>query len=336
MPAQPRGIFFVTTIPDPRPWLQALRTSLAAVKLPEGYPPLEVNLYPTLSPGTTALSLMASFWAGVDKNLADPTFPRSIPLVRMVDPEMTRSMAESCLLHSLWSHRQLHLYNALKRTAEWNKRPLRRTFQPLTEERVVGILGLGTLGRAAATVLARQGFQVLGWARSRRPPLEVVSFDDLNDFESTETPCICKENEEGFDEVMSRSEILINLLPLTDETRNILGMKNLSKLPQHAVLVNLARGAHVVEDELISALDKGILSHAILDVFVTEPLPSDHALWNHPKVTITPHVSALTNPRTAGPVVAETIRRHLLRDGPLLNVVDHSRVIRIPYTARHS
>ncbi|KAJ3102575.1 hypothetical protein HDU97_000444 [Phlyctochytrium planicorne] len=366
------GIYFVTTIPDPRPWLEALRSALGAIRGVEGG--LEINLYPIDEGGSRAiieqerkegrasllpldpkpedveiaviadpppgllkglpkLKIMASLWAGVDRMLRDDTFPRQIPLVRMVDPEMTRSMAESVLMHTIWGHRQMHFYRELQDAAVWNKRPLNGLFQPMTKERTVGILGLGTLGRAAATVLVRNGFNVLGYTRSLYPDLiiSVISEPDLakpsSEISSTALKTVTVpilSGPEGLDQVLSRSQILINLLPLTPETANIINLPTLSKLPTHSVIINLARGGHVNEDDLIQALDQGIIAHAILDVFQIEPLPPTHRLWKHPKVTVTPHVSALTNPSTAGPIVAETIRRYLCND-PLENVVSWDR-----------
>ncbi|KAJ3104168.1 hypothetical protein HDU96_009015 [Phlyctochytrium bullatum] len=411
-PIRPRGIFFITSMLEPRAWLEALRRSLLAVPVPEGHPPLQVNLYPvphggvsaaieedralrnaqlaktgtalpfgategarglapeallTLDPGPgevevaiiadpprgllkefSGLRLLASLWAGIDGFLADPTLPKHVPLVRMVDPEMTRSMAESCLLHSIWSHRQLHLYRLQQAAHTWNKRPIANQFQLLTQERTVGILGLGTLGRAAATALVRHGFNVVGWTRTERKALGVVCLEDARDYGEDPSedagevaaarmqgqlarPTVVEKEvhvlfgEAGLAEVLAKSEVLINLLPLTEETRGVLNYERLKLLPSHAVVVNLARGAHVVENDLIRALDEGILAHAVLDVFEKEPLPKDHPLWTHPKVTITPHVSALTNPRTAGPIIAETVRRYITGDKPLANVIDFQR-----------
>ncbi|KAJ3217030.1 hypothetical protein HDU67_008588 [Dinochytrium kinnereticum] len=375
---RPRGIYFITTMPDPTPWLEAIRRALSQVQLPPHHPPLHLNLYPSNTP--TALSilakeshhpvtplplhpapqevevaiiadpppnllhtfpnlrLIASLWAGVDKVLADPTLPHHLPLVRMVDPEMTRSMAESCLLHCLWAHRQMHLYGLQQRDRVWKKRPLGGTvFQPLTRERRVGILGLGTLGRAAASVLARQGFDVMGWTRTTRSPLSVTvlteggedSHPSVRDVTSKvamkEVLVPCLSGEEGFWDVVRGSEILVNLLPLTEETRGVLNRKTFLEMPPGAVLVNLGRGGHVVEGDLVEALEGGRLGHAVLDVFEVEPLPVEHSFWRHPKVTVTPHVSALTNPSTAGPVIAETVRRYCVGDGPLANVVDMRR-----------
>ncbi len=234
------------------------------------------------------LRLIQSLWMGVDGLLADATLPRGVPLARLVDPGMLAAMSETVLACVLDWHRKHYRYRAQQRERRW--RPLR---QALASDRTVGLLGLGELGRDAAAKLAALGFGVCGW--SRRPKA-------LAGVE-------CFAGEDGLRALLARSGALVCLLPLTEQTRGILNTEAFARLPEGACLINVGRGAHLVERDLIAALDSGHLAHAYLDVFATEPLPADHPFWAHPGITLTPHVAALTEPRTAAAVVAENVQR---------------------------
>jgi glyoxylate/hydroxypyruvate reductase len=249
------------------------------------------------------LKLIQSLWAGVDSLLRDSSLPKNVPLARLVDPALTQAMIETVLAHMLALHRQIPAYAKQQQARIWN--PLA---QPSASERTVGILGLGHLGRECATHLERIGFRVIGWS-SRPTTLEgITTFD----------------GQSGLQSVLEQSEILVNLLPLTDETRGILNAQVFQTMLAGSSLINVARGAHVIDADLIAALDSGHLEHAILDVFTQEPLPENHAFWHHSKITVLPHVAAITNPATASTVVAGNIQR--LRSGqPLENLVDRSR-----------
>lgn len=238
--------------------------------------------------GFTGLKLIQSLWMGVDTLLADATLPRGVPLARLVDPGMLTAMSETVLARVLDWHRDLYRYRAHQRERRWQPLP-----QVFASERTIGLLGLGELGRSAATKLAALGFSVCGW--SRRP--------------KTLPGIECFAGEEGLERLLSRSSALVCLLPLTPRTRGILNAATLAQLPEGACLINVARGAHVVECDLLAALDAGHLAHAYLDVFETEPLPREHPFWTHPRVSVTPHVAALTDPRTALPSVIENLKR---------------------------
>jgi glyoxylate/hydroxypyruvate reductase A len=245
-----------------------------------------------------SLRLVQSLWMGVDGLLSEPSgLPAGVPIARMVDPGMTRAMPEAALAHVLHLHRAHDVYARQQRAREWRQRPL-----PAAAKRSVGVLGLGELGARTARVLAQHGFRVHGWSRTPKHIDGVATQTDL-------------------EAVLAASEILVNLLPLTAETRGLLDARRLAALPAGACLVNLARGAHVVEADLLAVLDGGHLRHAVLDVFAEEPLPPEHPFWAHPAVTVLPHVAALSTLESCLPVAVENIRR--LRAGePLLHLVD--------------
>ncbi|MGH8703960.1 MAG: NAD(P)-dependent oxidoreductase, partial [Burkholderiales bacterium] len=166
-----------------------------------------------------------------------------------------------------------------------------RLAQHLPADRTVGLLGIGELGTDAAGKLLALGFNVCGWSRRPRALPGVQ----------------CFAGEPGLAEILKRSGALVCLLPLTDQTRGVLNARAFSRMPQGACVINVARGAHLVTQDLIAALDSGHLAHAYLDVFETEPLPEDSPLWTHPGVTVTPHVAALTEPRTSIPKIVANV-----------------------------
>ena len=248
------------------------------------------------------LKLIASLGAGVDHLFADPQLPRGVPLMRLVDPHMTTAMSEYVQLQVLRLHRQDLTYLGQQRAGLWRPLP-----QPNAAERPVGVLGLGILGAEAAFKLKVLGFEVAGWSR-REKKLPGIA---------------CFHGPDGLADMLRDVEILVCLLPLTPTTEGILDARLFSRLPRGAGLVNCARGRHLVEADLLAALDSGQLSAAVLDVFHDEPLPPQHPFWRHQKIVVTPHVAATTNAPTAAAVVAEAIRR--LRNGkPIPNRVDWS------------
>jgi glyoxylate/hydroxypyruvate reductase A len=249
------------------------------------------------------LKLILSLGAGVDHLLGDPRLPLHLPIVRLVDPHMTAAMSEYVVLQVLRLHRRDLDYRAQQEAGDW-----RELDQQNAGERRVGILGLGELGQDTAKKLKALGFDVAGWSRSEKNLGGIASYAGAT----------------GFAPLLSRSEILICLLPLTTETEGILNASTLALLPRGAALVNAARGAHLVEEDLLAALASGQVSAAVLDVFRQEPLPAGHLFWHHPRVIVTPHVAAFTNPVTAAPIILDNIRR--FEDGrPLLNQVDLAR-----------
>ena len=240
--------------------------------------------------GLPALRLIQSLWAGVDRLLADTTLP-AVPIARMVDPAMNAAMAETALWAVLSLHRGFFDYAERQRQREWRVHTQRRA----DEVRVL-VLGQGQMGRAAAVRMAQQGYALSTWRRdgSALAPL------------------------------LGQADIVVNLLPLTHETRGLLDCRFFAALPPSASIVNLGRGAHVVDADLLAALDNGRLRHAVLDVFHIEPLPTAHPYWQHPRVTILPHAAAGTDTRSAAAVAVTNLRA--CRDGgEILNLVERNR-----------
>jgi glyoxylate/hydroxypyruvate reductase len=251
-----------------------------------------------------SLQMIQSLWAGVDGLLKDPTLPAHIPIVRMIDPSMADAMAQAALAHVLSAHLHHDDYARDQRRGVW--RPVGPT---RTGNQSVGVLGLGNIGRNVAQRLASAGFHTIGWAKSKVPLIEGVKVFTGRD---------------ELSKVLERSDILVNLLPLTPDTHSILGSENLGRLPVGSVIINFGRGAHVVEDDLVALLDSAHIRHAVLDVFETEPLPSSCQLWNHLRVTITPHVAGPSDPKNCAAVVADNLRRWR-RGERLQNTVDQVR-----------
>ena len=216
---------------------------------------------------------------------------------------MARSMSEFVLAQVLKYHRRLDHFAAEQRAGRWSfalPEPPRATR--------VGIMGLGELGRHAAGVLVGQGFTVRGWSRSPRELPGGTAFAGA----------------EGLENFLGGTDVLVCLLPLTPATRGMLDARLLAGLPPGARLVNVGRGAHLVEADLLVALDDGRLAHATLDCFAEEPLPPGHPFWSHPRIDVTPHVAAFADPESAADEVAENLRR--LRDGrPLRHLVDRAQ-----------
>jgi len=249
------------------------------------------------------LELICSLWAGVDGLLADPAFPCTVPLTRLIDPQLTTAMVESVLLHVLSAHRLAPRYRLQQTLREW-----RQHRQPQAAERTVAILGFGHLGRACGEALLLLGFRVAGWSRTANahPRIE------------------CVHGDAGLADILSRANIVVSLLPITPQTHGLLDAARLALLPAGAAIVNVGRGAVIDEAALLAALDAGRLEAAILDVYRQEPLPPGHPFWTHERVWVYPHVAAETDPRSAARVVADTVRRFRAGE-PLPERVDPSR-----------
>ena len=246
------------------------------------------------------LRLIISLGAGVDHLLDDPELPRQVPICRIVDRTLTMRMTEYVVLHVLRHHRRQRAYDAQQRARGWGW--LR---EPAAADRKVGIWGLGALGGDAAEKLVALGFEVAGWSRSLK---QLPGIDS-------------HVGRDGLKRFLNRTEILVCLLPLTPKTAGILNRETLAALPPGASLVNAARGGHVVEDDLLAALDSGHIAEATLDVFQAEPLGADHRFWSHPRVTVTPHIASITDPTSVADFVVEQIRR-LNAGEPLQNLID--------------
>ena len=234
-------------------------------------------------------NLKAIFWlgAGVDHLLKDKDLPRQVPIIRLVDDGLTAGMTEYVLLHTLRYHRRLPELEAHQRERRWHK-----LAYSLAKDRRIGIMGMGVLGSDAASRLIGLGFDVAGWSRVPKQLAGLTSFH----------------GDDGLKPFLNRSEILVCLLPLTPATTGIVNARTLAALPRGATVINAARGGHVVDVDLIAALDRGHIAHATLDVFTTEPLPVEHPFWRHPRITVTPHVASVTISETASRVIIEGLK----------------------------
>lgn len=308
------NIIFIS--PDnPSPWRKALRKHL---------PEADVFCWGTDDIGadfdTSAMDyalawkpepgLLASFpnlkgifnmGAGVDALLLDQTLPRHVPLVRLVDPQLSSGMVEYVAHWVLHFHRDMHVYARQKRARDWTQHN-----NATTATRRVGVLGLGELGQSCAHALLMLGFENLsGWSRTTKQLPGVQSFA----------------GDDGLKDFLKQAEILVCLLPLTDGTRGLINTETLALLPKGAFIINAGRGPLVVDDDLITALESGQVEAAALDVFNTEPLPQDHPYWGMDSVFITPHIASLSTPMSSSVVIAEAL--HDLEAGKIpANLVD--------------
>lgn len=248
------------------------------------------------------LKVLFSSGAGID-HVDFSAVPAHLPIVRMVEPGIVNGMVEYVSLAVLALHRDFFDYVEAKAAQVWD--PLE---VPPAPARTIGVMGMGVLGRAVLERLATYGFRLRGWNRSLRQMDGVESFAGADQLQPFLEGC----------------DVLICLLPLTPATKGILNCKVFSALSAGAAVINVGRGAHLVDADLLDALDSGRLSRAILDVTDPEPLPPEHPFWTHPRVFLTPHVASMTQPETAAPILLENIRRHQ-RGEPLMDVIDRSR-----------
>jgi len=249
------------------------------------------------------LKAIVSLGAGIDHVLADTELPRRIPIIRTVGTDLTQRMREYVALHVLRHHRNMPAISANQRTHQWE--PL---VVPPATDRTVGMMGLGNLGGTAASTLAALGFETLGWARTKREIEGVTTYA----------------GEAEFDTFVRRCEILVCLLPLTEATTGILDAELFARLPRGASVINAGRGQHLIDDDLLEALGSGQLSHATLDVFHVEPLPSEHAFWSHPSITVTPHIASLIDAPTGSRIVSANIER-FEHEGSVADLADAER-----------
>ncbi len=297
--------------PDIAPWLAALSRALGieihtpAQMSPEERAKVEIAIVANPDPADLqqlpGLKWIHSVWAGVER-LVSELGPDAPPIVRLIDPELSRTMAEAVLAWTFYLQRDMPAYAAQQAQRLWQQRPYRHP-----RDVTVGVLGLGQMGLAAAARLQDAGFSVIGWSQSlKRPgfPTHV--------------------GEAGLTETLSQSDIVVCLLPLTAQSLGVLNATTLAHLPKGAAVINFGRGPLIDTDALTAALDAGHLSHAVLDVFATEPLPPASPLWGHPKITVLPHISAPTDVTSASAIVAANIRRYLA-DGTLPETVDRQK-----------
>ena len=302
-------ITFCCTDTKAEPWLRGLQAALPQAHISlwhSGDAPADYAVVwsPPQAFFDQQPQLKAAFniGAGVDALLALQV-PKGTQLVRLDDAGMSVQMAEY-VCHALIRHtRELDAYEADTRAGHWSfRKPLARVDFP------VGILGLGVLGERVAQAVAQFEFPVLGWSRSPKQIAGVQSFSGAQEL----------------DRFLEGTRVLVNLLPLTPETENILNRRNLSQLQSGAYLINVARGRHLVEDDLLPLLESGQLAGAMLDVFRTEPLPAGHPFWTHPRITVTPHTSARTLRSESIAQIAGKIQA-LERGEPVAGVVDGVR-----------
>lgn len=291
-------------------WLNHLRNVLPRLRIePFGpqhdYMDTEVAIVANPDPeqlqNMPNLKWVQSLWAGVE-NLVH-TLPDEVAVVRMTDPQLAKTMAEAVLTMTLYLHRDLPKYAEQQLDAVWEQHTL-----TLPEDRIVGILGLGALGRAACGTLSLNGFDVLGWSRSLR------SIPDVR----------CYFGDDGLAELLSIADIVVILLPLTNETKGLLDKSRLSQMKRGASVINFGRAQIADEKALLDALQSRQLQHAVLDVFETEPIPTNDPLWRNKNVTILPHIAAPTNMATASRIAVKNIST-FLETGRLPQSVDRAK-----------
>jgi glyoxylate/hydroxypyruvate reductase A len=234
------------------------------------------------------LRAVSSLGAGVNHLLDDESLSDGIPIARLITESLQTQMGDY-VLNAITNYR-LHInqYYKQKRTGEWKPYTnIPKTSIP------VGIMGLGEMGSSVATLLVQQGYNVNGWSHSEKEIEGVTSFagnDQLDDF-------------------LGKTKVLVNLLPLTDETEGILDLDLFKKLKKPGYLINVGRGSHLVEEDLIYAFDMNYLEGACLDVFEEEPLPKNHTFWNRDQIMVTPHIAAITPAEEAARVIVENYKR---------------------------
>lgn len=275
--------------------------------------PARIRLAVAYRPGAAAfadfprLEMVQSIAAGVDAILANPSLATGVPVARVRDPEQAAMMAGFAAWHIVWHHRNMGHYLRAAARAEWDRITLSGLAGPSATR--VGVLGYGAMGRAVADAAAQLGFATRAASRNPHPVRPGVSLVSGHD-----APCRLAEE----------SDILINLLPLTSETRGLIDADFLAAMPQGAALIQLGRGEQLDEQALIAALDRGHLSGASLDVFQTEPLPLESPLWRHPKVVVTPHEASVL-PATAVAAALEASLADLRAGRPPRHAIDRSK-----------
>ena len=271
------ALLFSSRFHDPEVWRQALVEHLPDLDMrvwPDSGDPTEIDAALVWGPkrgelkNFPNLKVIISMGLGVEHILRDPELPKDIPIVRTFDSHMQGAMVEYVVLHVLRYHRHMPEITENQRQGEWIM------YGPEdTPGTTVGVMGLGAFGAPPAQALASIGFRVIGWTRT------VTGVGGVE----------CYPGEDGLRSFLNQSNILVCLLPLTPDTEGILNADVLAELPRGAYVINAARGGHLVEEDLLTALESGHIAGATLDVFGQEPLPPDHPFWNHPKVTMTPH-----------------------------------------------
>ena len=234
------------------------------------------------------LKAILSLGAGVDHIISDSELPKGLPIVRLVDKKLTHEMYLHSLHWVLHFHSNQYLYRIQQQSREWIQQS-----SVQSEDRTIGIMGLGNIGKAIGDSLVNLDFKVIGWgARPKNSTGEIEYYY----------------GHEQLSEFLSQTDILINVLPLTENTKNILTKNELKLLPKGSFIINIGRGGIINENDLLSFLNSGHINAAALDVFAQEPLPENNSLWGHSSVYITPHIAGQSNPGSAAKTIAENIR----------------------------
>lgn len=293
---------------QPARWAELLRAELPGIEIIEA-PDAQETPYVVAGkppPGAFAaisgLRAVFSINAGIEHLLAPGELPDDVAIIRLTDPTLATGMRDWALAHLLAWHRQLFAYREDSLRGAWTPRPER-----LAAERTVLVLGAGSLGATTALGVEALGFRTRVWSRRRAslPGIEAFAGDELA-------------------AAAQGADAVISLLPMTPETRGVLGARVFERLAPGALVVNGGRGGHVAEPELLAAIDNGQVGFAALDVFPQEPLPEAHPFWRHPRIAVSPHVAAPTHPASAARHIAANLRDHL-RGAPLRDVVDRAQ-----------
>jgi glyoxylate/hydroxypyruvate reductase len=299
-------------------WASAMRSEAPGLDVrtwPDGFGNVADITYaaawlppPNLLRSLPNLKVIFSLGAGADAILSDPTLPEGIPIVRVNEPDLTMRMTEYVVLHVLMHHRQQRRVDENQRLKRWDSFATHAA-----SDFAIGIMGLGVMGSDSATLLRDLGFKVAGWSRTRKRIKGVH----------------CYAGAAEFDAFLNRTDVLVSLLPDTPETRGIVNAGTIAKLSRKGpfsapIFINAGRGKQQVESDLLAALDSGALHAATLDVFETEPLPPQSRLWTHPRVTVTPHFAADSEPTKICAYIARQIRR-FESGAPLENTVGLAR-----------
>lgn len=308
MDKQKIDVLIATKVWNPQPWIEGLsqldtvnkvhvwptQDDLTNVEALFVWKPLDAHVLNQLP----NLKWISSLGAGVDHLVTDEQIPEHLPITRIVDPYLTRDMTNYVIMAIMMHQRSMLSLIKNQQEAQWDRIPY--------NDLKVGVLGLGELGGHCAQHLAQLGFETLGFSRTPKKisGVETFSGDQMANF-------------------LEHLDVLVNLLPVTPTTESILNARLFEQMKKGAYLINVARGNHLVEEDLLKALDKGQLSGATLDVFREEPLPQDNPLWQHPKVMITPHVASVTTPASALELLRTNINK-LLEGQELLHLVDRS------------
>ena len=306
------AIIIASDIKNLEPWTSALKKADASVEimtmdevkdkslvefvLAWNYPHGRFREYPRLK-------TIYSMGAGVDHLLNDPFLPENIKVVRIIDPRLSQDMYEFALAVIMNRLRMLTHFRENQKQGTWKK----KRYMRISDVRI-GMMGAGEIGNHIALKLHKSEFKVTGWGRTRGQTTPYRKYYGSGQFE----------------DFLKATDILICLLPLTPATENIINKQNMQMLPKNAWIVNLGRGGHVVDEDLIDMLDSGHLDGANLDVFREEPLPADHPFWSHPKIYLTPHLASLPDPESVAPQIIENYHR-TIENKPLINLVDRKR-----------